>query len=202
MLIQSSTIVNNRPKSTLPIHLWVNQLVNSQINLKQQWVLMVLHIVVEEVETEEVLVVLKTEAAEEVSKHVVVKDNNLDNLTDQIQAEEKVITRVRLWECLSSRQHHRPNSCKQLNLILINLVFSRVRIVMTLQEMQFIHQLWVYLDKNQLQLLLVCFLMRLQLISSNFLLIINTSLLRLMKLMQSLCNLKQLKVNEHPLILL
>jgi hypothetical protein len=64
---------------------------------------MVLHIVVEEVETEEVLVVLKTEAAEEVSKHVVVKDNNLDNLTDQIQAEEKVITRVRLWECLSSR---------------------------------------------------------------------------------------------------
>jgi hypothetical protein len=62
--------------------------------------------------TEEVLVVLRTEAAEEVSKLVVVKDNNLDNLTDQIQAEEKAITRVRLWEYLSSRQHHKSNTCK------------------------------------------------------------------------------------------
>ena len=64
---------------------------------------MVPHIVVKEVVTEEVLVVFRTEAAEEVSKLVVVKDNNLDNLIDQIQAEEKVITRVRLWDYLSSR---------------------------------------------------------------------------------------------------
>lgn len=46
---------------------------------------MVLHIVVEVV-TEEVLVVVKIEVAEEVSKLVEVKDNNLDNLTDLIQA--------------------------------------------------------------------------------------------------------------------
>lgn len=81
-------------------------------------------------------------------------------------------------------------------------MFYKVRNVMTLQEMLFIHQFWVYLDKNQPQLLLVCFLMRLQLISSNFLQIIITSLLKLMKLMASLCNLKHLKVNEHPSILL
>ena len=84
-LIQSSTIVNNRLKQTLPTHLWVNQLLNSQINLNKLLDLMVLHIVVEVV-TEEVLVVVKIEVAEEVSKLVEVKDNNLDNLTDLIQA--------------------------------------------------------------------------------------------------------------------
>lgn len=46
---------------------------------------MVLHIVVEVV-TEEGLVVVKIEVAEEVSKLVEVKDNNLDNLTGLIQA--------------------------------------------------------------------------------------------------------------------
>jgi hypothetical protein len=50
---------------------------------------MVLHIVVIEVVTEEVLVVVKIEAAEEVSKLVVVKDNNLDNLTGLIRAKQK-----------------------------------------------------------------------------------------------------------------
>lgn len=53
---------------------------------------MVLHIVVEEEEIEEVLVVVRTEVVEEVSKLVVA---NLDNQTDQTQAEEKEITRVR-----------------------------------------------------------------------------------------------------------
>lgn len=84
-LIQSSTIVNNRLKQTLPTHLWVNQLLNSQINLNKLLDLMVLHIVVEVV-TEEGLVVVKIEVAEEVSKLVEVKDNNLDNLTGLIQA--------------------------------------------------------------------------------------------------------------------
>jgi len=54
---------------------------------------MVLHIVVEEAATEEVLVVVRTEVAEEVSRLVVVK--NQDNLADLIRAEEKEITRVR-----------------------------------------------------------------------------------------------------------
>jgi len=93
MLIQSSTIANNRPKPTLLTHLWVNQFLNSQINLRYKLELMVLHIVVEEAATEEVLVVARTEVAEEVSRLVVVK--NLDNLADLIRAEEKEITRVR-----------------------------------------------------------------------------------------------------------
>jgi hypothetical protein len=45
---------------------------------------MVPHIVAEVV-TEEVLVVVKIEVAEEVSKLVEVKVNNLDSLTDLIQ---------------------------------------------------------------------------------------------------------------------
>jgi len=56
---------------------------------------MVLHTVAEEEVTEEVPVVVRTEVAEEVSKLVVENHNNLDNLTDQIPAEEKAITRVR-----------------------------------------------------------------------------------------------------------
>lgn len=73
---------------------------------------MVLHIVAEEVATEEVLVVVRTEEAEEVSRLVVVKDHNLDNLTDQTRAEAKAITRVRRWEHLSSRYNHKFNHCK------------------------------------------------------------------------------------------
>lgn len=93
MLIQSSTIVNNRLKPTLLIHLWVSQLLNSQINLREQLDLMVPNTVVEEVAIEEVSVVVKEEV-EEVSRLVVVK-GNLDNLIDQTLAEEKAITKVR-----------------------------------------------------------------------------------------------------------
>ena len=94
MLIQSSTIVNNRLKQTLLIHLWVSQLLNSQINLREQLDLMVPNTVVEEVAIEEVSVVVRTEEVEEVSRLVVVK-GNLDNLIDQTLAEEKAITKVR-----------------------------------------------------------------------------------------------------------
>ena len=94
MLIQSSTIVNNRLKQTLLIHLWVSQLLNSQINLREQLDLMVPNTVVEEVAIEEVSVVARTEEVEEVSRLVVVK-GNLDNLIDQTLAEEKAITKVR-----------------------------------------------------------------------------------------------------------
>jgi hypothetical protein len=73
---------------------------------------MVLHIVVIEVVTEEVLVVVKIEAAEEVSKLVVVKDNNLDNLTGLIRAKQKEKIRVRLWDYLSSRYNHNSRLCK------------------------------------------------------------------------------------------
>ena len=94
MLIQSSTIVNNRLKPTLLIHLWASQLPNSQINLREQLDLMVPNTVVEEVAIEEVSVVVRTEEVEEVSRLVVVK-GNLDNLIDQTLAEEKAITKVR-----------------------------------------------------------------------------------------------------------
>ena len=55
---------------------------------------MVPNTVVEEVAIEEVSVVVRTEAVEEVSRLVVVK-GNLDNLIDQTLAEEKAITKVR-----------------------------------------------------------------------------------------------------------
>jgi|LauGreDrversion2_3_1035106.scaffolds.fasta_scaffold223773_1 hypothetical protein len=71
---------------------------------------MVLHSVVEEEETEEVLVVVRTEVVtEEVNRIVVVKDNNL---TDQIRVEVKATTRVKQWDYLSSRYNHKSSHCK------------------------------------------------------------------------------------------
>jgi hypothetical protein len=55
---------------------------------------MALHIAIEVV-TEEILVVVKIEVEEEISKLVELKDNNPDNLTDQIQAKTKQKIRAR-----------------------------------------------------------------------------------------------------------